>query len=500
MTDIYKNLNFRNNPFSKRSSEQEEDFIEEIFYSPNYYSTLINDLESGDSRFIIGHRGHGKTSIINKLYNDLEKKEDVCVIKIDRFETIPSKDNEIHFLFLLTKKIIEKYVLFLFKNKKLIESLSDYQKEELSYFISVFYRTVSKQEFKKALENVHKIEAKNIFRRSFNFVFRDVFNRAINIASSVTSDWIRSSLGLPNEYSELNNKEYIPKLELLKNEQKEIGVEEFTLETIKDLLYKSCELASSIKLKKIVVLFDKIDEKPDLDNDVAKVSLFVKDILSDTELLMKNTIAIGFSLWSELKNELSGTVRFDKFGIVDVRWIEENMEPLINKRLEYYSDDKTNTVTFEKLIKDKFDRKKIIKLSNRSPRDLISILFEILKEQANSNPNSKVIEDEIISKALKSFCRHYDYESLIPSRAARKKDVKSMINKLLILKLERFITKDLTNGLKQNPRKSVIHTKLMLEYKLIREEDIPDKSGQKVYEVIDPKISYMISKMVNSIE
>ena len=46
--------------------------------------------------------GHGKTSVINKLYEDLNKKENICVVKIDRFETIPIKDNEKNFLFFMS--------------------------------------------------------------------------------------------------------------------------------------------------------------------------------------------------------------------------------------------------------------------------------------------------------------------------------------------------------------------------------------------------------------
>lgn len=85
------NLGFTKNPFSKRSSEQELDFLENIFYEPNYYKTLLSDLSGGDSRFIIGQRGHGKSSVINKLVEDLEREPKSFVIKIDRFETIPAK-------------------------------------------------------------------------------------------------------------------------------------------------------------------------------------------------------------------------------------------------------------------------------------------------------------------------------------------------------------------------------------------------------------------------
>src|SRR2546428_5870579 len=42
---------------------------------------------------------------------------------------------------------------------------------------------------------------------------------------------------------------------------------------------------------------------------------------------LNEKLAIGFSLWSELKSELSGKVRFDKFGTIDVRWLSTDLEP-----------------------------------------------------------------------------------------------------------------------------------------------------------------------------
>jgi putative ribosome biogenesis GTPase RsgA len=98
------NLGFTKNPFSKKSSEQELEFLDKIFYEPNYYNTLLNDLSNGDSRFIIGQRGHGKSSIINKLQEDLDEKNNLT-IKIDRFDDIPIKDNENALITLIIKSL-----------------------------------------------------------------------------------------------------------------------------------------------------------------------------------------------------------------------------------------------------------------------------------------------------------------------------------------------------------------------------------------------------------
>jgi hypothetical protein len=88
---LSNSLGLEKNPFSKKSSEQELQFLNHIFYKPNYYDTLMETLSSGDSRFIIGQRGHGKSSIINKLFEDLEKKN-IFTIKVDRFDSVPVKN------------------------------------------------------------------------------------------------------------------------------------------------------------------------------------------------------------------------------------------------------------------------------------------------------------------------------------------------------------------------------------------------------------------------
>lgn len=75
-----------------------------------------------------------------------------------------------------------------------------------------------------------------------------------------------------------------------------------------------------------------------------------------------------------------------------------------------------------------------------------------------------------------------------------------MINRLLILKLYRFTHKDLTSTLKQKDTQSFGQIKLMINYRLIREEEFPDDNGIKIYEVIDPKVKFMIKHLIERIE
>lgn len=162
-----KNIGFRSNPFSKKSSEQEIAFLDKIFYEPNYYNTLLNDLSNGDSRFIIGQRGHGKSSIINKLVEDLEDKNVMC-IKVDRFDSIPIKKNESALISKIIKELVTKSSVYLDANKHKINKLDKIEKEKLCLFIRLFFRTLSKNEYIKYYNNLHKVKVKNWFVRTFN--------------------------------------------------------------------------------------------------------------------------------------------------------------------------------------------------------------------------------------------------------------------------------------------------------------------------------------------
>ena len=75
-----------------------------------------------------------------------------------------------------------------------------------------------------------------------------------------------------------------------------------------------------------------------------------------------------------------------------------------------------------------------------------------------------------------------------------------MINRLLALKLIRFTKKQLTDTLSQTSNKSEGQINLMISYKLIKEEEILSKNNERIYEIVDPKVQYLIKRSVSLIE
>ncbi|ENA1795595.1 hypothetical protein ABF176_002442 [Flavobacterium psychrophilum] len=493
-----QNLGLKKNPFSKRSSEQELDFLENIFLEPNYYRTLTNDLLSGDSSFIIGQRGHGKSSIINKLVEDLEKEQNLFVIKIDRFETIPIKRNETAFLKLILKSLITKVSIYLDKNKELLKKLDKFEKEKLAFFIRLFFRTLSYEEYKNIYDNLHKVKLKNFFFRLFNKWGVVPVNTLASSALSISSNFIRQSIGLEISDSPSVYKEYFGSIDEINFDTLDIDKQDCSKDNLKQMLDQVLVIFKKLEFNTTIILFDKIDEYQELNQDVAKIGVFTSEILSDTELLLNANLAIGFSLWSELKSELSGTVRFDKFGSIDVRWKAKDLELLIDKRINYFSINKDKNL--KDLMTNENDRNELFHISNKSPRDLISVLSDIYREQSNNNQSANCFDGTSISNGLVNFCSNYDYDSIYPSKAGKNKEIKSMINKILGLRLTRFTVKQLNEAYNQNIPQSEGQIKLMINYKLICEEDILGPNNIKYYEVIDPKVEFLIKRIVVKIE
>lgn len=58
--ELFSNMGFEKNPFSKFSAEDERDYLKEIYVTPRFYQTLIEELAEGNSRYLLGETTDGK--------------------------------------------------------------------------------------------------------------------------------------------------------------------------------------------------------------------------------------------------------------------------------------------------------------------------------------------------------------------------------------------------------------------------------------------------------
>lgn len=400
-------------------------------------------------------------------------------------------------MILILKTLITKLSIFLDKNRHLVKGLTQVEKEKLTFFIRLFFKTTSQEEYRAVYNSIHKVRIKNFIIRIFNRWGLIPANTIASAAVSITSNLIRQALGLDNLQAKNVYTEYFGAMTEVNFDSLDIDKQDCSKDSLKQMLDEVLSIFKSLGFNTTIVLFDKIDEYQELNQDIVRIGAFTSEILSDTELLLNAKLAIGFSLWSELKAELAGTVRFDKFQIVDVRWKFTDLEPLINKRIKYFSNDKK---TLSDLVPNENERKQLLGVANKSPRDLISLLSHIYLEQSNNDQNVTFFDGRSISNGLTSFCANYDYDSMYPSKAGRNKEIKAMINRILAVRQIRFTIKQLNTAFNQNTAQSEGQIKLMINYKLIREDDILGQNNAKYYEVVDPKVEHLIKRNVTKIE
>lgn len=493
---LNKGLEFNKNPFSKLSAEEELEFHNEIFYKPKFYDTLLNDLKAGTSRFILGQRGHGKSSIIHKLKSDLEK-QDVFTLVIDRFDNISLEKNKIELLNLVLTEFTSKLAIFLSKNNHLVEKLNTNDKEMICLMIKLFFKPLTQSEYTECYNSVKKVKLKNRFIKLWNWSVKPS-NSILNSGIMISSTILVEHLGLKSSPT-YSNKEFLAEINEI--DIKTLNIEEAELKTnkrsLKELLNRINLLAKKIHFKSSVILFDKVDEFQELEQDIHKIGSFTEDILTDTELLLQNDISIAFSLWSEIKPILSRKVRFDKFKEIDISWKDEDMKPLIDKRIQYFSNNKKQ---LSDLVQNKEEIRELIEISNNSPRDLISCLSDVYDYQADNELNTH-FESESISNGLVKFATRYDYFSLYPSRTGKNKDVITMINRLLRNRRINLSIMDFNKTFNQKTRwseKNCIEP--MLKYRLIEEDDRLGPNNERVYTVLDPKIKFLIKRQILSLQ
>lgn len=243
-----------------------------------------------------------------------------------------------------------------------------------------------------------------------------------------------------------------------------------------------------------VILFDKIDEYPDINADVDKIVDFVKGILLDTDLLYTRGLSIVFSIWSDAKRALNKAgFRFDKFEDINIEWNDNELEQLIDKRLQFFTIEKDRPVTMKALLPNDNDRKLAIELANKSPRSLIKLLGTFYNmEHDTSGVNS--FRPQTIAIGMTKYCKNFDYYSNQYVKTGGKNDLYSWINKILLLRRISFTSDDVKKEFSLTVKNSQTYIQNMTKLQLIKEALRPDENGQTIYEVIDPRLKYLISR------
>jgi len=488
--ELYENLGFIKNPFSTFSAEEEKDFINETFVSPLYLKSLTEEICSGHSRFILGSRGVGKTSLIYNLKQHCDKKN-IFSVTVDDYEGIVLNKSKIGLLRLIIEVLIRDYTIALAKNPAFIKGLSADKKEKLAFIIKILYKPLTKIEYEEHYNRVTSFKRKNLLKQLYNKLFNKPINILISGGIEIISDTIRSSLGLPDPNVGKFYKSYLPELDIERplqdREDKKLLSNDKALKNILDDL---CKIITDSGFKKPVIFFDKIDEYPILSSNISQISSFVEDLLKDTTILLHQNYAFVFSLWDAVKPELTSKgVRFDKIKPLDVTWTEAQLKEILEKRLKYFSEGKVNC---KALIANEQKFNEIISMASNSPRYMFRLLSVIYDQQNNIDHTSSNLSELAISNGMIEFSKTFDFYAAFPGKRGTKDDVMTSVNRLLKIGKLQISTKDFVSSFKVSSQTAKNYIQIQQNYGLVVKNSTSIDGNANFYDVKYPVIKHLI--------
>ncbi|MCY8060443.1 hypothetical protein MOD54_08535 [Bacillus spizizenii] len=488
VNELYSNMGFISHPFSRYSAEEEEAYLKEIFNKPNYFSALYGDIKDGNSRFIYGERGIGKTALVYSLKDELETNQ-YFVVNTDSYDGIALVNNNVDLIKEVLQRSVTLYSIGLEKNRHLLKNLNKHEKEKLSFFIEYFFTSLSTSEYREIYNKATRYKTKNFFKNIFNTFLLKPTNIAISGLSDIASTTISKSLGLPTSSADEIYRSYIPEIQTVKvtSIQKDLSI--FKYEDLKRMLKDFFQIVKNSGFKNSVIFFDKIDEFSRLQGNVNKISDFIQGLVVDTDLLQMKGVSFVFLIWNKVKGELNASGgRYDKFKPQDINWTKEQLREILNKRVSHFSNGR---VFIDSLFEDVSQINDLVELSNKSPRHLIVLFSRIYDEQSKENTNVTVFSNESVSRGIETFIRYFDYHSLHPGKPHTQNYIKKVVNRILRMGKIQFEVKDIVSEFKVSSEKANTYIQAMKNYALIK--DIDRINGKfKRYEVSDPKLIYAI--------
>ena len=262
------------------------------------------------------------------------------------------------------------------------------------------------------------------------------------------------------------------------------------------LLNKALLLISEITGTKPFVTIDKLDEDIRLENDSEAISLFIKDLLCNNDLLLNPNIQLFIAVWKIPFSSLSSTFRRSKHYVYDINWDARQLENILNQRLKTYSNNRI--LNFRSILeKDVAETtiQEIFNLANSNPRDLWGLLDEILKAQYMLNKTHSLISNEAILAGMDSFVKNFSFYEYYPRRKATRKntnDIYSYIKYLSSLNTTDEFTNYELRSCANTGGSTTNYITAMMNIGLVKKTDLKRTGGSVIYKIIDPKITYAI--------
>lgn len=483
---FYNRLGLLEYPFSSKTTENDQGREKELFVDLIQYSPIKESFNQGHSIILIGDRGTGKTAILLDFYRGIQKKE-TLVCQVSDYSDLSDKYSKKEFYkFLVIQLSIELFNNIYSKGfRKKMRSLNKEEKIFLSYLLKEYVPSLSKQNLKDKIEQIQVSRARLVLNTLFGWM-RPVLNYGATVGSIMIDDYLAKHFKeLPPINKTIDIKNIFPEFPS--------SVEEnFTSQKVGfRFLEEVIRIIKKIGYKDVKILLDKIDEDERIEDDGEEISKFILPIVTNKQLLLDSSVQIVFAIWQTPFNFIRDKVRTQKLNCPIIKWTDEDLENVLNKRLSIFSKGKINHYyeLFEKDISF-HELKLIFELSNGNPRDLWHLMDKIIRKQFSEVKMLNKIQRRYIQLGIEDFITTFNYYEYYPRKKnarANSMDIYSYAAHLLKLETEIF-TKNNLSEMAGTGRSTSNYVQSMEKIGLI------EKHSKKInlvsYRIKDPKIIY----------
>lgn len=392
-------LKLKANPFENYTAENEPD-ISSYAVKPAYIDTITQRAYSRRSFILFGDRGAGKSATRVTLFNDiwsLQKDEGkpFVVNFLDFSACLPklAKGNvsEVDLIREVAYIIIEQLFIWLSSLSEedritFVEALTSEERVQVRTLLEAFY-------FSKAEADRHMSEGAAL--RLLGHAWRERTQLWTSRRWDAISKVIGSVAGMFARKVDKDLDISQPVEALLKSVNNAPNGGRVLLEKLVDLV-------KIFSFTGIVVLIDKVDETELTSASTEKSANLIGSLLAHVQLLEIEDFSWIFFLWDDIRPhfEKEGKIRLDKIANTKIEWSEAFLRKMLDERVKYFSDGKLSmaalfspTMPLDDTLND------LIRLSMKSPRELVRLLDNILAEhdaKFAGDVEPKLLESESI--------------------------------------------------------------------------------------------------------
>lgn len=176
-------------------------------------------------------------------------------------------------------------------------------------------------------------------------------------------------------------------------------------ETFKYHFKKIPSIVFKMDFSSIYILIDKVDESEITGNDANLSAKLIEPLLKDLDILETKGYGFKFFLWDKLVQYYNRYGRKDRVEYYSLKWTDSDLKSMISKRLEEFSNQ--NRSDLSQIIDSNSNidiNDLVILFAQKSPRDVIRIIHDVIAEQREINQDVKRISHNAILKGIDIFC------------------------------------------------------------------------------------------------